>query len=270
MRPDLGPSDIPEARMAAAQERSWTADNPQAGWAPPAGASAPVRPVSVEPARFAPLRTRSLLATRWLSFTFLLGLAALVIDVLWLQQQSAPDWTVNDLITVSKLMDATSIAQVVVYLIGAMIFIAWFYRAYGNLPALGVPHPRHGRGWAIGSWFVPIANLFLPKQLANDVWRSGDPGLSPGDPGWQAAPVAALVNWWWALWLLGGMTATLAGNLMSDADTLDAFRAGVIVDAASQVLGLASVLAAIAVVKRSTRRQESRARLLDVPGAVGA
>jgi hypothetical protein len=39
------------------------------------------------------------------------------------------------------------------------------------------------------------------------------------------------------------------------------------VDSVSQVLGILSALAAIAVIKRATNRQETRADLLAVPGA---
>jgi uncharacterized protein DUF4328 len=274
LRPDLPTPDIHEARVAAAQQQRWLAAHPGAGEAPapegflpPAGASAPPLGATAGAGPFAPLRLRSLLAVRWLSFAIVLGLAALTIDGLWLQEQSTSDWTVDDMISLGKLMDATSIVQLVAYLIGAIIFIVWFHRAYGNLAVLGVQRPRHGRGWAIGGWFVPFANIFLPKQLANDVWRAGDPELRPGDPAWQTRPVAPVLHWWWAFWLLSNGAAGLAGNLMADAETLEAFRGAVIADAISQVLGIVSALAAIVVVKRATARQEARARLLAAPGA---
>jgi hypothetical protein len=59
--------------------------------------------------------------------------------------------------------ELASIVQLVTYVIGGVVFIVWFHRAYGNLGALGVDRPRHGRGWAIGAWFIPIANVFIPK-----------------------------------------------------------------------------------------------------------
>ena len=230
---------------------------------PPDGATAPLVATPPIPAdAFAPLRMRSLLATRWLWFAAAIGVAALGIDAMWLREQSNPDWNVDELVAVSKLMDTTAIVQLVTYTIGAVIFIAWFHRAYGNLRALGVPKPRHDRGWAIGSWFVPLVNLVMPKQLTNDVWRAGDPELRPGDPDWQARPVAAVVHWWWALWLVGGTVYRIAATLMTDADSIEKFRVAVMFDAVSQAIGIASAVVAIVVVKRVTSRQEARARLV--------
>jgi uncharacterized protein DUF4328 len=282
LRSDLPPVDILESRMAATQERRWLAANPRPAAQPPAAflpspenASAPPPPAaplaSHVPARpFAPLRMRSLLAIRWLWFAFALGVAALGVDLAWLQEQASPDWTIDELISITELVDLAAIVQLVGYVIGAIIFIAWFHRAYGNLPALGVSNPRRGRGWAIGAWFIPIANLFIPKQLANDIWRAGDPELRPGDQAWQSRPVAAILHWWWALYLVSGVVANLSGRRIEDAANLADLRAAIILNAVAQAIGIASAVAAIVVVKRATARQESRARLLELPGAAAA
>jgi eukaryotic-like serine/threonine-protein kinase len=247
-RTDLAEVDSPESRMAKALEQRWLAANPAAApaaWLPPEGASPPTGPG----VPFAPLRTRSLLAIRWLWFAFALGIAALGVDLMWLQEHSRPDWTIDELVSVSNLMDTVAIVQVVTYVIGAVIFIFWFHRAYGNLRALGVSRLRHGRGWAIGGWFVPIANLFVPKQIANDVWRAGD----------QQTRVPAIVHWWWAAWLIAGMVARMSVGMMDGSDNLGEFHSAVVVDVVAQVLGVLSAVAAIAVVRGATRRQEERA-----------
>lgn len=50
-------------------------------------------------------------------------------------------------------------------------------------------------------WFIPVANLFLPKQIANDVWHaSSPPGQGDGsDPD-------RLLQTWWAVCLVTLMT----------------------------------------------------------------
>ena len=54
---------------------------------------------------------------------------------------------------------AVSLAQVVVFTFVIVGFLAWFFRAYSNLEALGARYPRFGRRWAVGAWFVPILAL---------------------------------------------------------------------------------------------------------------
>jgi hypothetical protein len=240
---------------------------PAPGFLPPAGASAPpaARPVVVD--RYSSLRTRSLLAVRWLWFMVVLGLGALAVDFDWLGEKSSPSWTYDELISIGHLMDIAALVQLITYLIAAVIFIVWFHCAYSNLRALGVPKPRHANGWAIGAWFTPFVSLIWPKQLGNDIWRAGDPALQPGDHRWHALPVAALVHWWWALWLIGNAANVVANNMITEADSMAEFQTAVIADAASQVLGLLSIFAAMLFVKRASARQEARALTLRRPGA---
>jgi hypothetical protein len=240
---------------------------PAPAFLPPAGASASIEASPPGTRRFGPLRTRSLLAVRWLWFMVALGLGALAVDVDWLAEKASADWTFDELISIGKFMDLAALVQLITYLIAAVIFIFWFHRAYANLRVLGVGSPRAADGWAIGAWFVPFVSLYRPKQLANDIWRAGDPALRPGDPGWRSIPVAALVNWWWALWLVGNAANVAAGNMITNADSIGAFQAAVWVDTASQLLGLASTFAAMLLIKRATSRQELRARLMELPGA---
>jgi hypothetical protein len=88
-----------------------------------------------------------------------------------------------------------------------VVFIVWMFRYWGQLRIVrSEDRPRHGRGWTIGGWFVPVANLWIPKQLIDDYWRRtsaavGDPHLTRVWPG---------VHWWWAAWLLGNAVENAA------------------------------------------------------------
>jgi hypothetical protein len=275
---------IPEARLAAAAQQRWLSEHPEArpvpgipagpeavagpagAFLPPAGATLPLShdsPSTAPAAPFGRLQTVSVLAVRWLSFAVALSVASFAVDGLWLKDAGADPIQINNLVSVGKLIDTANIVQLVTTIVGAVLFLVWLRRAYGNLGALGIGRPRRTRGWAVGGWFVPVANLVIPKQVANDVWRAGDPELRPGDPGWQDRPVAPVVHWWWALWLASGISGGIAGNLLQHSHSLSDARAAVTVDLVSQLLTLGSGLTAIVMVKGATRRQETRARLLD-------
>ena len=96
----------------------------------------------------------------------------------------------------------------VAFIGSAFTFLRWMARAYANVRSLGYL-PRYGNGQAIWTWFVPVLNLWRPKQLANDVWRVGEPAAEVpygGDlkdidvPGWLMV--------WWLLAIVpaGGLT----------------------------------------------------------------
>ena len=57
--------------------------------------------------------------------------------------------------------------------------ILWAWRSAHNARALGRTGARLAPGWAIGAWFIPIANFVLVYILFSDLWRSSDPESEP-------------------------------------------------------------------------------------------
>jgi hypothetical protein len=154
----------------------------------------------------------------------------------------------------------------------AIAFIVWFHRAYTNAAGLTGQQLRWGTGWAVGAWFVPIMWWWRPKQIANDVWRAGDPN-SKENPQWNALPVPGMVHWWWALYVLAGVIGGVGGGMISpDAILVEAVngtgdvsrsdleleRAAANVVAASGAFNVIAAAAAVIFIRQSSRRQDER------------
>ncbi len=135
----------------------------------------------------------------------------------------------------------------------ALVFIAWTYRLYRNLPALGV-RPRFAPGWAIGGWFVPIMGLWRPKQIIDDIWRGTAPERST--PGGKVA-VSPLVHLWWAVYL-AGIVLYRSGMSQNDTSWGSLRTESLLTVAADAMFVLGSILA-FWVVSQLTRRQERAA-----------
>jgi hypothetical protein len=153
------------------------------------------------------------------------------------------------------------LVQFAVFFATVVVFLMWFSRAYRNVERLGAHPLRYKPGWAIGAWFVPILNLFRPKQIANDIWRGSDPELPdrPDPVDWRGGRIPFLLFglWWW-LWLIANWAGTAA--FRASDDSVAALKTGSIAYLISDSLtALAALLCAI-VVMRITRRQEERAR----------
>jgi uncharacterized protein DUF4328 len=148
-----------------------------------------------------------------------------------------------------------------VYGATAIAFLVWFYRAYANLPALGMEPLDPGAGWAIGGWFVPFLNLVRPKEIMNDIWRGSDPDRpSRRDGFWRTGPVSGLVHVWWALFLLSLLMDRLVlGVMRVGPDTVESARTLSTVTMASDGVDVALGLVAFELVRRATRRQQVRA-----------
>jgi Domain of unknown function (DUF4328)/Protein of unknown function (DUF2510) len=138
-----------------------------------------------------------------------------------------------------------------------VVFVVWLWRAYSNVEALGVGPRRYGRGWVIGAWFVPIANLFIPKQIVNDCWRAADE-RAPGNPRWAKLPVAGVITAWWITFLVStlGFRAAVAsiGN-----ESLESVRNSDWAAVAACLVAVASCVLGIISVRTVTARQHRRA-----------
>ena len=166
--------------------------------------------------------------------------------------------------------------ELAVFLVAVVLFLRWFHRAYANLPSLRSERRFKG-GWAIGAWFVPILNLWRPKQIANDIWRGSDPSPRSVEKGIISESVPSLLGFWWAAWIAASLLATRAGLAWAAAPsaadagavaaigiTTDAedVRRAAWVDLVSCVVDIPAALLAIGVVRASTLRQRERADAL--------
>jgi hypothetical protein len=103
------------------------------------------------------------------------------------------------------------------YIAAAFVFIPWFFQARKNLDRVGVA-TRHGSGWAIGAWFVPLLNLIRPKQIADDIYRGSGREARSGAP-IQGMKTPSFVHWWWATFLLSGVMLRVTIEIRSDEQT---------------------------------------------------
>ncbi|MDQ1069152.1 DUF4328 domain-containing protein [Streptomyces canus] len=101
-----------------------------------------------------------------------------------------------------------STAGSILTLVCAALFIGWLGRMRDNARALSGEPPRYAGIWVYAAWFVPIANLWIPRGIVADIHHKSAPD--------RKLPV--VVNVWWALWLVGMVTGV---GLMYDGDTDD-------------------------------------------------
>jgi len=128
----------------------------------------------------------------------------------------------------------------------------WLYRAYGNLRAFG-PSRRlnYSPGLAVGSFFIPFANLALPYSAVKEIWqKSGPPDeafLSElGPPTWFTI--------WWFFWLL----ASFAGNISMRTSINDSVSESyaTIISIVANALSVMAAMFAYLVVDEIDKRQE--------------
>jgi hypothetical protein len=113
-------------------------------------------------------------------------------------------------------VSAASSLFVLAQFVIAVLFIVWMFRAAKNHEALGRSNTRFGPGWAIGGWFVPVANLVLPVLIVQDLWRGGDASRPRDDAAWRNVRGSWLVGCWWAAWVASLLRFAYSGAGLHD------------------------------------------------------
>jgi Domain of unknown function (DUF4328) len=167
-------------------------------------------------------------------------------------------------------------AQFAALIAAAVFFIRWFNRAHESLRALGA-QPRYKDWWAIVGWFVPILNLWRPKQIANDIWRGTDPTVRSMSLVISATRVPLLLGVWWVAWLVSGSLTQGAARVWWDTTTSEEaailaligddgpaedLRTAAIFDVVASSTGVVAALLAILVVRTLTARHVARQELV--------
>ncbi|MEU3467295.1 DUF4328 domain-containing protein [Streptomyces sp. NPDC006687] len=233
----------------------------------------PGSPPSAFASRPAPLRLPTLpvlrspqgLAT---ALTVLLSAAALVNLVAagvgvysWslLQDMTAETGTASAA-AFDRAADAAMVAasfQLLAQLGTAVVFLIWFHRVRANGQVFDPTAFTWSHRWAVGSWFVPVGNFFLPYLIARETWRASAPLAPDGSRRpTSLAPVAS----WWIVWLLSVLSNLPAEQLYKRADSMEQLAGACAVDAFSALVTVAAAVLAILFVRRLTAFQDARAR----------
>jgi hypothetical protein len=104
------------------------------------------------------------------------------------------------------------ILQTGLFVATAIPFGMWIVRAHRNVRALSAVGLEISPGWALGYYFIPIANLWKPYQAMRDLWKA-----STNPPGWPAVRTGSVLVIWWIVWLLANL-----GGLSEEVLSLEA------------------------------------------------
>ncbi|NUS73139.1 MAG: protein kinase [Corynebacteriales bacterium] len=139
-------------------------------------------------------------AVYWLLglFTFVGGLT--VIHQLTIFSENGREGALEDFFETRTEDVAFSLlgAQAACGIILMICWLMWFYRARARAEQFAPGRLRYSPFMAVLGWFIPVANLFIPKQIANDIWHASSRSR-------DMAP-ALVLHAWWCTWLISFLT----------------------------------------------------------------
>ncbi|WP_369779360.1 DUF4328 domain-containing protein [Streptomyces sp. R33] len=154
------------------------------------------------------------------------------------------------------LAGVVGVLQFVMLLATAVVFVIWFHRVRVNGEIFRPDGFSQTRGWAIGSWFIPVGNLFLPFRIAKQIWVASTQFAPDG----SHRPVStAPLNAWWGLWV-GSLVFDRAFSRMYErAETPEALRAASAMGIVTDLFTVGAAVLAIVFVRRLTALQTTKA-----------
>jgi hypothetical protein len=124
----------------------------------------------------------------------------------------------------------------------AVTSLVWVFTASRAGDARGATTRSWRGGWAVGVWFIPLANLVLPKLLFNELERIFQVPFRgvPIEDSWRQESRTQLADLWWALWVAGSVVS-LSSWFLSPSDVTSGEALGSSVTLTSITLVLTAV-----------------------------
>lgn len=155
-----------------------------------------------------------------------------------------------------------SLVGPVVFVVCAISFLVWFFRAYRATGSIPGQELNYNRWWTIWGFVVPIVSLFRPVEIALEIWKKT--GRREKGSG------AFLLLGWWVLFLVAGALALAAVGVAASSNAAQGVQFIAFLLTASYGLRSLAACLAIVVVAATDRRLALALRFEDSGAAPSA
>ena len=155
-----------------------------------------------------------------------------------------------------------AIVTIVAFIISTVTFIMWFRRAYFNLHQR-INNLSYSEGWAAGSWFVPILNLFRPYQIMKELYERTKSFLQSNGITLNKDLNVTLVGIWWAVWVINNVLGQIVFRSTRSADSISDFLNVTTLGIVSDLVGVILAILVIRVIKDYSENEDLLTRVGD-------
>jgi preprotein translocase subunit SecG len=149
----------------------------------------------------APLTSLAIAVRVLLAATIMATVA--LLPVLLEQRSTMQDFvagsaTLGDARNADRAASTVSNVATACFLLTAVVYLVWFYRARTNVEHYDPQFQRRSVGWALGGW-LPIVSFWVPYQVTTDILLDSRQSLRARADVWRRP--FGVVQAWWAAWL---------------------------------------------------------------------
>lgn len=160
--------------------------------------------------------------------------------------------TSDDVVTSANNLVGVDFVYLLMSLPAGVMFLVWLWRARRNAELQAGPaSQRTARGWTIGGWFCPVANLWMPYRVVIDIYRASSDRHRFGN----------IVGAWWVLLLLNYLVGITSLFLRVGDDVLGYLHTALVVQSIILILTIAAGTLVAVIILRITQWQQARQQL---------
>ncbi len=166
--------------------------------------------------------------------------------------QTFGDWferdtkTWNDALSAESNFNLASGFSWLVWVAGFIFLIVWLANVHTSTTSLLADDQdrKYTRGWSIGVWFIPFANVISTPQVIAENFKiaSAPRKNNKVDNSWKTLPVNGELVWWWILVVGGMLTSSVGGQIAIEGVTSSEILGGltaVMIGSTAATIGLA-------------------------------
>ena len=154
--------------------------------------------------------------------TLAAGVRAVLMYLQWVEiDQVAARNRMQNFDNLAMYTTISSLVQGLVGIVATVFTCLWIYRAALNCRLFGARKMSFPPGWAVGWFFIPIANLIMPLLSTQEIWRASrlrpreedpeNPGLS-----WKRNNWSMFGTVWGIFWFLSPLATIGSGIYMGN------------------------------------------------------
>jgi hypothetical protein len=113
--------------------------------------------------------------------------------------------------------DVVAVVELAILIACLIVVGRWIYVANANAHGFATEEMSISPGWAVGWFFIPLANLVKPYEGMKETWRA-----SHNAAGLFEEAESPVVGWWWGLWIANGIVGWVGMQLARGPVMLDA------------------------------------------------
>lgn len=130
--------------------------------------------------------------------------------------------SIDEVINFDSFQNYLTIIAIPFYILSVILFVYWNNKAYKNIISFECANLKYSPAMAVGAYFIPILNLFMPYKIVCEIWKASviysDKVEIEDKSNWKKAPVSTIIYLWWFLFILNLYITRLV--ISSDATNL--------------------------------------------------